>query len=394
MNKKLFAVLMALSMAVGSFAHADVDVDTRTRAPGGFEINPYQKRVGSLTGVTIVADYKGLVAMSGTASMTLTGERMIITPGSSGVFEVKASSVTFSVGALSLKVDTTIFDMVTSSLGVVATGESLTLNVSNLSLSVDTTVVDLVVSSLGVHTRGTLLTLTMDASLGLLDTINLPIFTPKDRVMFSVTITHTLQGVAPDSFIKMPVAGRIVGIGSIANTEPLVLQSLNLLKNSTVMFTAAGPKITLTANNDSTIVQPTALSAFAKGDTLKLSLENALSTTLTQTYTFVADLDRNLEANTFSIAEVLVGKAGTIVDVRAYAQTAPVGANLTIRILKNGTAQTTLTITDGANNTATPFTTDTEVAAGDRLTADILAVGSTTPGAELTVVFTLRRVRF
>ncbi|HEY5695517.1 MAG TPA: hypothetical protein VIQ80_01650 [Candidatus Saccharimonadales bacterium] len=82
----------------------------------------------------------------------------------------------------------------------------------------------------------------------------------------------------------------------------------------------------------------------------------------------------------------------TIVGTRLMVGTAPTGANLILDIKKNGTTIYTTqanrpTIVAGATSGGPGAAPDvTALAAGDYLTVDIAQVGSTVPGADLTVV--------
>ena len=78
------------------------------------------------------------------------------------------------------------------------------------------------------------------------------------------------------------------------------------------------------------------------------------------------------------VAQVLIGFGGTFTAIRAWADTAPTGAPLSIRINKNGVSVATLSIADGANSAST--TVSIPVVAGDRISLDITGVGSITPG--------------
>jgi len=89
---------------------------------------------------------------------------------------------------------------------------------------------------------------------------------------------------------------------------------------------------------------------------------------------------------------MVVVTAQTISKVYAYSKTAPVGASILIDINKNGTSiwNTTqanrLAITTGNNSgTQTSFDT-TSLVEGDILTFDIDQVGSSTAGADLTII--------
>jgi len=78
------------------------------------------------------------------------------------------------------------------------------------------------------------------------------------------------------------------------------------------------------------------------------------------------------------VAQVLIGFGGTFTRLRAWADTAPAGSGLSIRINKNGVSVATLSIAAGTNSASTAVSI--AVAAGDRISLDITGVGSTTPG--------------
>src|SRR5688572_4408650 len=85
-------------------------------------------------------------------------------------------------------------------------------------------------------------------------------------------------------------------------------------------------------------------------------------------------------------ARVLVGVAGEIVDIRAKAITAPVGAALILDVNKGGTTLYTTqaarpTIADGANASSATLPAVVAVAAGDELTVDVDQIGSGTAGS-------------
>jgi len=79
-----------------------------------------------------------------------------------------------------------------------------------------------------------------------------------------------------------------------------------------------------------------------------------------------------------------VEAAAEVTLVRAALGTAPAGSGLTVRVNVNGALRATVTIPAGAN-TATGAPSTTSLAAGDYLTFDVTAIGSTTPGSNLTV---------
>lgn len=83
-------------------------------------------------------------------------------------------------------------------------------------------------------------------------------------------------------------------------------------------------------------------------------------------------------------------RAMTITQVRASVGTAPTGAALVVDVNKNGTTVFTTqsnrpSIAAGSNTATATAINVTSLAAGDYLTVDIDAVGSTVAGADLTV---------
>jgi hypothetical protein len=83
------------------------------------------------------------------------------------------------------------------------------------------------------------------------------------------------------------------------------------------------------------------------------------------------------------------GRTLTIGTVRASAGTAPTGSSLIVDVNKNGTTifttQSARPSIASAGVTATGTPAVTTLAAGDYLSVDVDQVGSTTPGADLTV---------
>jgi hypothetical protein len=81
-------------------------------------------------------------------------------------------------------------------------------------------------------------------------------------------------------------------------------------------------------------------------------------------------------------------QAQTFQGIYAFAGTAPVGSILTARIYNVTQSQAvgSISISAGAQNANTTSFTNASVNAGDVLRVDITAIGSTTPGANLTLV--------
>jgi hypothetical protein len=84
------------------------------------------------------------------------------------------------------------------------------------------------------------------------------------------------------------------------------------------------------------------------------------------------------------LAQALIERDASCIGMRAYADTAPVGASLTVQITRLRTSAAddtrTLSILTTANEATTTFGTPLALLAGDRLRFDVTSVGSTTPG--------------
>lgn len=76
--------------------------------------------------------------------------------------------------------------------------------------------------------------------------------------------------------------------------------------------------------------------------------------------------------------------------IKAYVETAPVGSAISITVNKNGTSAATPSISAGAT-TSSEITSAVTLSEGDYLTVDITAVGSTTAGENLNIVFKYKR---
>ena len=96
------------------------------------------------------------------------------------------------------------------------------------------------------------------------------------------------------------------------------------------------------------------------------------------------------------IGGAIASQGGSIVDVRAYADTAPTGASLIVDLLINGvsafvTTANRPTITAGQNASTTLLPDTVALNPGDRLRIDVLQVGSTVAGADLYVSVAVKR---
>jgi len=96
--------------------------------------------------------------------------------------------------------------------------------------------------------------------------------------------------------------------------------------------------------------------------------------------------DDTLTTNTGS-KRLYLEKAYTLNSIKAYVDTAPVGAAINLDIKKNGTSLQTVSIADGAS-TGSQTSLTHSIAADDYLTIDITQVGSSTAGENLYLVFT------
>ena len=119
-----------------------------------------------------------------------------------------------------------------------------------------------------------------------------------------------------------------------------------------------------------------------------------------QTLNFVLPLGGGTAVQVFTVPGVLTTGVGrgrfyaphdlTILNVRAYLGTAPVGASVIVDVNKNGSTIFTTqanrpTITAGNNYDASSVPAITALSTGDYVTIDIDQVGTTTAGSDLSV---------
>lgn len=97
-------------------------------------------------------------------------------------------------------------------------------------------------------------------------------------------------------------------------------------------------------------------------------------------------------------SERLIGVGGaTIIDVRAYLETAPVGSSFIVDVNKNGISIFTTqanrpTVLAAANASSTTPPDVLSLSGGDRLSFDVDQIGSGTAGSDLTVSVTIKRM--
>ncbi len=96
--------------------------------------------------------------------------------------------------------------------------------------------------------------------------------------------------------------------------------------------------------------------------------------------------DGTLAVNTGS-KRLYMTRAGTFGSFDMYVATAPVGADLTVTINKNGSSIGTGTISAGATSGTGQTLSSTSFSSGDYLTVDITQVGSSTAGEDLYIHF-------
>lgn len=148
-------------------------------------------------------------------------------------------------------------------------------------------------------------------------------------------------------------------------------KNLNLIEGSGITLTGVDQSGSNTV--DVTIAGPTNVASFMP---LVFTYPGAISVS-TGTVRFTAPI------------------AMTVIGVSASVGTAPTAASIIIDVKKNGTTIYTTsgnrpTIT-AASNTASETTPDiTSVSTGDYLTVDIVQIGSSTPGSDLSVVLRVR----
>ena len=82
-----------------------------------------------------------------------------------------------------------------------------------------------------------------------------------------------------------------------------------------------------------------------------------------------------------------VERSGTVNPIRASVGTAPVGSPILVNVMKNNVSVASLSIAAGSFTAVS--TANVAVDAGYDFTVNIASVGSTTPGADLTVAITI-----
>ena len=96
--------------------------------------------------------------------------------------------------------------------------------------------------------------------------------------------------------------------------------------------------------------------------------------------------DGTLAVNTGS-KRLYMTRTGTFGSFDMFVATAPVGADLTVTINKNGSSIGTGTISAGATSGTGQTLSSTSFSSGDYLTVDITQIGSSTAGEDLYINF-------
>lgn len=94
------------------------------------------------------------------------------------------------------------------------------------------------------------------------------------------------------------------------------------------------------------------------------------------------------------VARLYFPRASTVINIIAGVGTAPTGSSATFDVNKNGTSLFSgtpkPTITAGTNSDTSSVPDTTAIAAGDYLTVDVDAVGSTVAGSDATITIEYR----
>ena len=124
----------------------------------------------------------------------------------------------------------------------------------------------------------------------------------------------------------------------------------------------------------------TTLSSIRETANIDLILENQDRDNKSYNY------DGTLAINTGS-KRLYLPRTGTLGTFDMFVATAPVGADLTVTINKNGSSIGTGTISDGASSGTGQTLSSTSFVSGDYLTVDITQIGSSTAGEDLYINF-------
>lgn len=316
------------------------------------------------------------------AGMTLqTGNSMMVwnTLGAS----FRATGTTLNLGGVGLTMSNGTMSNVFNTLGFLQRNASLTMSANTN----------------GIIVYGTTVTLTMAGGVGLLDTVTMPLYGPKQRHILSAVVTTGAVGLKTEASWVLPFSGTVTDVRFYAQTQPTTLPlTLNVLMDGIALYAGATPgataRPTILASTSSSVAGTLTTSAVTLNALLQITVE--VQDTGVTAKNIVAAItieeDRLIKIQT-DLASVLIGKAATMSDIRAYAGTVPTGTGLTLRVNVNGTAQGTLTVATSASVSNT-LTSGVAVAEGDRVSIDVIGIGSTVAGGNVMVTYTLRRVNF
>lgn len=132
----------------------------------------------------------------------------------------------------------------------------------------------------------------------------------------------------------------------------------------------------------------------ADGNSIKAASLDAASLDSDETIPLIIDrVDHKTYSYTGALAvntgsrRLYMTRTGTFGTFDMFTTTAPVGADLTITINKNGSSIGTGTVSDGNTSGTSQTLSSTSFSSGDYLTVDITQVGSTTAGEDLYINF-------
>jgi len=147
-------------------------------------------------------------------------------------------------------------------------------------------------------------------------------------------------------------------------------------------------QVTTIARASSTALDSAQVTTLASSVSLDSSQVSTITLTSQDRDNKSYNYDGTLAVNTGS-KRLYMTRTGSLGDFDMFVETAPVGANLTVTIKKNGSQIATGSITDGAtSSTANSIaTSNAGFVSGDYLTVDITQIGSSTAGADLYINF-------
>jgi hypothetical protein len=153
---------------------------------------------------------------------------------------------------------------------------------------------------------------------------------------------------------------------------------IQLRRGTAASWTAAN---TLLAEGEMGLETDSGKFKVGDGTTAWISLPYSLGSVTLPTFSYGGPITVLTGAQRFYMDRI-----GTLLKFRASVGTAPVGSAIQVAFYKNGgaTAIGTVSIPAGSFTATTTTFTSAVLAVGDYLTISVLAVGSSTPGSDLT----------